>query len=372
MKSKIRRTKSPFPVYLVGPTGVGKTAVSIELAGPLNAEIVVADSMQVYRGLDRGTAKPNPEEQKKVVHHLLDSVEITQEFNVAQFVQSAQKAIESIQIRSKTPLVVGGTGLYIRSLIDGIFKGPGRDGPIRQQLEKEADQQGWASLYDRLKKVDLAAALKIEPQNHRRLIRALEVYELTGKPISSFQGQWGLTRISHHISTQSANSASSASSDSVGPAQRTVEYASQGLGRPPCIQSGLDGLATKSDEKSGLGQREACLIGLDRNRDELRSRIDERVEGMFKAGLVSEVKALLSKEIENHPVVMQAIGYKEVISFLKGQTTLEEAKQQVKFHSRQFAKRQRTWFRKDSRIQWFLFEKGESSLEMAKRILMWL
>lgn len=307
----VRMDKIPVycPVYLVGPTAVGKTAVSLALAPRLNAEIVVADSMQVYRGLDMGTAKPTAEERSQVQHHLLDVVDPGTPFDAHQYLTLAQEAFPAIQKRSKNILVVGGTGLYVKALVDGLFKGPMRNDVVRAHFEEETQSLGLPSLYERLKKIDPKAALKIDPQNKRRIIRALEVYELTGLPISHFQIQWDTP------------------------------------------------------------QKEACLIGLYRERSDLYKRIDHRVEIMFTSGLVDEVQTLLSMGLEKHDVVMQAIGYKEVIYYLRRKCTLEEAKESVKRATRHFAKRQMTWFRKDSRIRWVSIEETEEPALTSSHVL---
>jgi tRNA dimethylallyltransferase len=296
------------PIYLVGPTGVGKTSVALDLAEKIDAEIVVADSMQIYRGLDIGTAKPSLEERKRVPHHMLDLVDPLTGFNVAQFVNLAQNTLKEIQSRSHIPLVVGGTGLYLKALIDGIFDGPSKNDQIRKRLEEEAKNSGWQVLYERLKSVDSLAASKIDPKNVRRLVRALEVYEMTGSPVSEFRKQWDFPK------------------------------------------------------------SQVCLIGLEREREDLYRRINERVDEMFEMGLIAEVKKLFSQGIEQNHVVMQAIGYKEVIGYLKGKYTLKEVKDEIKKKSRHLAKRQMTWFRKDSRVHWFKFQSDEKSLEMTQRI----
>lgn len=304
----IKVQKDVSAIYLVGPTGVGKTAVSLDLAQKLNAEIVIADSMQVYRGLDIGTAKPTAEQRRRVPHHMLDVVNPLAEFNVAQFLKLAQNTLKEIQQRSRHGLIVGGTGLYIKVLIDGIFEGPSKDPQVRRRLEEEDSE----ILYDRLKNVDSVAASKIQSRNRRRVIRALEVYEMTGRPISEFQKEWGLP------------------------------------------------------------QSEACVIGLERERKDLYQKINERVDQMFELGLVSEVEVLLKRGVDQNLVVMQAIGYKEVMDYLKGRCTLEEAKTLIKQNTRHLAKRQMTWFRKDPRIHWFKFQLDEGCSEMAQRIFEFL
>ncbi|MBI1884597.1 MAG: tRNA (adenosine(37)-N6)-dimethylallyltransferase MiaA [Chlamydiae bacterium] len=295
-------------LYLVGPTAVGKSAVALKLASKIHAEIIVADSMQVYRGLDIGTAKPTFEERQKIPHHLLDVAEISEEFNVAHFVSLARLAIREIQDRSHIPLLVGGTGLYVKALIDGLFEGPSAHPQIRERLGEEARRSGKEALYDRLKKVDPLAASKMNSNQGRRIIRALEVYEITGSPISSFQTQWNQTR------------------------------------------------------------SDVSILGLERERADLYSRIDTRIEMMFEKGLVEEVQSLVAKGLEKNRLVMQAIGYKETLQFLKHELSLEEAKEKIKLNTRHFAKRQWTWFKKDARIRWFHLAPDEEE-EVVERIL---
>jgi tRNA dimethylallyltransferase len=310
--TKYQKDGNFLPIYLVGPTAVGKTSVAMDLAEKINAEILVADSMQIYRELDIGTAKPSLEERRRVPHHMLDLVDPLTEFDVAQFVGVAQGILKEIQSRWHVPLVVGGTGLYLKALIDGIFEGPSKNNQIRERLEEEAKNSGWQVLYERLKNVDSLAASRIDPKNVRRIIRALEVYEMTGSPISEFRKQWDFP------------------------------------------------------------QSQVCLIGLDREREYLYQRIDERVEEMFERGLIAEVEKLFSQGIEQNHVVMQAIGYKEGISYLKGKCTLNELKDEIKKKSRHLAKRQMTWFKKDLRIHWFKFQPDEGYSEMAQRIFEFL
>lgn len=276
----------------------------------MDAEIVAADSMQVYRLLDIGTAKPTARERRRVVHHMIDVVEPGVEYNVAAYVRDAHHALQSILARSKTALVVGGTGLYVKALIDGIFEGPPKEDRIRKRLHDEMLQGGASSLHERLRLVDPLSASRIPSTNARRLIRALEVYELTGRPISELQSQWASSR-----------------------------------------------------------GKAVTIVGLDRGRDDLYRRINERVDGMFEAGLVEEVTALRRLGIEHNPVVMQAIGYKEVMDYLMGLCSLDEAEDRVRKNTRRLAKRQLTWFRRDPRIQWLVFGENETPAEMAGRVL---
>jgi tRNA dimethylallyltransferase len=290
-------------VFLVGPTGAGKTRVAVWLAKRINAEIVSADSMSVYRGMDIATAKPSVAQRKEVPHHLIDVVELTDSFSVGLYRKLATAAIQDIGERGKVALVCGGTGLYVRSLLDGLFEGPEADWELRARLRAEAQHKGTEALHARLKTVDPLAAEKVSPNDLRRLVRALEVYEKTHRPISEFQDQWKQNNT---------------------PA-------------PP-------------------------IFGLTMHREALYSRIDERVEEMFRRGLVEETRRLLGRGLRSNRTAMQAIGYKEVIGFLEGEYSLEEAERILKRNTRRYAKRQLTWFRKDDRIVWYIvddYETGE-------------
>lgn len=292
----------PQPIFLVGPTCAGKSTVAIELAIRINAEIVSCDSMQVYRRMDIGTAKPTEEERTIVPHHMIDILDLSEEYNVSQYVKDADKAIADIQKRNKIPLVVGGTGLYVKALIDGLFVGPKADKVIRDRLE------GMDSLYEELRRVDPVSSARIKPQDRRRIIRALEVYYITGKPISSFQTQW------HK-------------------------------------------------------RRGVFLIGLNRDREELYNRIDKRVEKMFQDGFVSEVKRLMGDGLTQNKTASQALGYKEILGYVDGKYTLDETKDLIKKNTRRFARRQLTWFRKDDRVRWFFIQKDEDVNVTVERII---
>ena len=276
------------PVFLVGPTAVGKSEVALLLASELNAEIVSADSMQVYRGMDIGTAKPTKEERSRVPHHLIDVVEVRQPFDVAQYRQLATAAIAQIQQRSRVPLVVGGSGLYLRALTEGLFEGPGADPQMRAELEMQPAEV----LFERLRMVDPISAVKIGVGNKRRLVRSLEVFAITGKPMSSQQKEWD--------------------SDNAG---------------------------------------KLTMICLERDRAELYSRIEKRVEWMFANGLVEETRRLLAQGMEENSTARVAAGYREVIEMVEGVRGLEETKARVKTRTRQLAKRQLTWFRHQARLR---------------------
>ncbi len=279
---------------LLGPTAVGKTEIAIQLAKHLNAEIVSVDSRQVYRQMDIGTAKPTPEERQTAPHHLIDCVDVSEPFTVADYQSLADTAISDIQSRGKRVLLVGGAGLYFRAVVDGLFEGPGADPLLRERFEQEAAQHGVDVLHERLRACDPASAERIHPNNVVRVIRALEVYELTGTPMSEHQQQWQ---------------------------QEDQRY--------PFIAF--------------------CLT---MPRALLYQRIEQRVDVMLANGLIAEVESLLAAGYARDTVALRSFGYKELIAYLDGKCTYLEAVEQLKQNTRRFAKRQLTWFRKDTRIEW--------------------
>ena len=279
---------------LLGPTAVGKTEIAIQLAQHFNAEIVSVDSRQVYRQMDVGTAKPTLAEQQAARHHLIDCIDITQPFSVADYQSLADTAISDIQNRGKQALLVGGAGLYFRAIVDGLFEGPAADTSLRKQFEADAAQHGVDVLHDRLRACDPESAERIHPNNLIRVIRALEIYELTGTPMSEHQQQW-------HQENQ----------------------------RYPFI-----------------------AFGLTMPRALLYRRIEQRVDVMLANGLIAEVESLLAAGYSRDTFALQSFGYKELITYLDGGCTYVEAVSQLKQNTRRFAKRQLTWFRKDMRIEW--------------------
>jgi len=273
--------------FLTGPTASGKTSIGIELARRLNAEVLSLDSMAIYRHMDIGTAKPTVAERAGIPHHLLDLVEPEEEFSVARYVELAHEKIVEIRSRGREVLFVGGTPLYLKSLLRGIFEGPQADWEFRRQVEEELRTVGQQALYERLAAVDPLSAKRLHPNDTRRLIRALEVYKLTGQPISHLQLQFE-------------------------------------EGTPP----------------------EQCRVFvLQREVPELQERINQRVDAMFEQGLVAEVENYLAQGRQYGRTAQQAVGYREVLEALAGRMTLDEAREQVKIRTRRFAKRQRTWFR---------------------------
>ena len=273
--------------YLTGPTAAGKSAAGVELALRIGAEIVSMDSMALYRRMDIGTAKPSHQERRRVPHHLIDVIDPHEEYSLAQYIEAAHRCVEDITGRGKKVLFVGGTPLYLKGLLRGIFQGPAADWPFRRQLQQEAQQQEPLWLHQRLQEVDPAAAARLHPNDTRRLIRALEIFHLTGRPISEFQKQF----------------------DVAAPAERCRVFV------------------------------------LDWPRDELHARIDRRVSEMFENGLIGEVRALLADAKPPGKTARQAVGYREVIEHLEGRRTLAETVELVQLHTRQLAKRQYTWFR---------------------------
>jgi len=284
----------PKLVALAGPTGVGKTELALDLAARFGAEIVSADSMQVYRYLDIGTAKPDPDQRSKAPHHLIDLVNPDQDFDVAAYLKLARPLIAKLDLSQTPVLVVGGTGFYLRSLLRGLFKGPGQDPDIRARLTEEARSKGLERLHARLAGLDPTSAARIHPHDLFRIIRALEVFELTGRPISSFQAEHGL-------------------------AEEPYEY---------------------------------FLFGLTLPRQELYARIETRTREMFASGLIQEVEGLLARGYSTQLKPLQAIGYRQVVQYLTGKIDRTEAEAEVIKQTKRYAKRQLTWLRSQPRLTW--------------------
>ena len=279
-------------VVIAGATATGKSALSIDLAQAIDAEVINADSMQVYRGMDIGTAKISHEQRQGIAHHMLDVLDVNQDATVAWYQSEAREVIDEIHSRGKNVVIVGGTGLYIKSVIDEL-NFPDTDPMVRHTLNKEAEELGIDAMFERLERLDPAAALAIDRANLRRIIRALEVIEITGKPFT-------------------ANL----------PREESIRYPN------------------------------ARQFGLVMDRDLLSERIDVRVNSMFDNGLVSEVQMLIDKGLLEGRTAQRALGYSQVISHLKGDTSLEEAIEETKRATRQYARRQETWFSRDTRIKW--------------------
>ncbi len=279
-------------IFLLGPTAVGKTEFALKAAKRIKAEIISCDSMQVYRGMDIISSKPSPSARRNIFHHLIDIISPKKEFNASLYRRVALKAIKTIIKRKRAPLFVGGTGLYAGAVLDGIFKGPGKDTKIRKRLYAQAEKKGAKYLYQRLLRVDRQSAEKIHPNDLKRIIRALEVWMITSKPISQWQKQ-------------------------------------------------RRGIVKDYDVE---------IYCLDLPRPELYERINQRVDQMFRKGLVKEVSGLLKQNLSK--TASCAIGIREIKGYLEGDYGLAEAKELIKRHTRQYAKRQLTWFRKDKRIRW--------------------
>ncbi|VAV85445.1 tRNA dimethylallyltransferase [hydrothermal vent metagenome] len=298
-------------LVIVGPTASGKSNLSLEVAERFDAEIVSVDSMLVYKGMDIGTAKPTAAELLSVPHHMIDIVEPDAEFSAADYMKRATIAIEDITARGKRALVAGGTGLYLRALLEGIFEGPSRSNELRREFAEAIERDGLAALHVELAAVDPEAAARIHPNDATRIVRALEVYRITGRSISSLQKEQALTESPY----------------------------------------------------------ETLKIGLTKERAELYTGIDRRVDAMMDAGLLEEVRGLLRKGYSSQLRPMQALGYKEMVSHIEGVVGLSEAIEALKKNTRNFAKRQFTWFGKDKRIRWFA--PGEKTAIMAAAAEFW-
>lgn len=300
----------PQALVLTGPTGSGKSRLALDLAEQLDAEIVSMDSMALYRRMDIGTAKPTVEDRRRVPHHLIDVLEPWESANVAWWLDRAAQCCRDIIRRGKRPLFVGGTPLYLKALLHGLFEGPPADEAIRRRLAEDADSAGSASLHAKLRQIDPNGAARVHPNDVRRIIRALEVWELTGRPMSEWQTQW----------YESVN----------------------GRQRAGSVSDGSSAVAHASDLSSA--DRHRCLC-LDLPRAELYARIDARVKQMISDGFVEEVRALQRLELPLSREAAQALGYKEMFAFLDAQADLTETVQRIQIRSRNFAKRQMTWFR---------------------------
>lgn len=296
--------------FLTGATASGKTRVGLELARELDAEIISLDSMAVYRGMNIGTAKPTLEQQAQVPHHLIDIRDPHEQFSVSEYLQEASRVIREIQSRGRQVLFVGGTPLYLKAMLRGIVTGPPADPAFRKQVQQEIEQVGIDALFERLAQVDPLSAAKLHRHDVRRIIRALEVYKLTGQPISHVQFQFDEPR-------------------------RDVDFR---------------------------------VFVLDWPRSELHRRINRRVQNMFAEGLLDEVAGLLAQFGELGRTASQAVGYREVLRSLAGETTPEEALEQTQARTRQFAKRQLTWFRGLQECRWQAMTPDLTAVEVAREI----
>ncbi|WP_239154063.1 tRNA (adenosine(37)-N6)-dimethylallyltransferase MiaA [Amycolatopsis sp. FDAARGOS 1241] len=300
----ISPAQPPRPVAVVGPTATGKTALAVELALALGGDVVNADALQLYRGMDIGTAKATEAERRGVPHHLLDVLDVTETASVAAYQRDARREIEDVLAAGRVPVLAGGSGLYVQAVLDDL-RFPGTDAAVRARLDAEAAELGTAVLYARLGERDPAAAAAILPTNTRRIVRALEVIELTGEPFSA------------------------------------------------------------NLPKPGPARYGTVLIGVDREAAELDERVDLRVEHMFEAGLVDEVRTLVTRGLREGKTASRALGYQQVLAELDGEGDFAAAAAATAQATRRFVRRQRSWFRRDKRIQWF----DGASPDLAARVL---
>ncbi|SHE31369.1 tRNA dimethylallyltransferase [Tissierella praeacuta DSM 18095] len=297
---------------LIGPTAIGKTALSVELAKRINGEIISADSMQIYKYMNIGSAKITKEEMENIPHHLIDIIFPNEDFTVADFKNNAVKLIKDINSRGKLPIVAGGTGLYINSLVYNLnFTQVAPNEEIRVKLESLGDKHGNEYLHQELEKIDIKSAEKISVNDRKRIIRAIEIFEITGKPMSEHNKNF----------------------------------------RVPVEDYNL------------------VMIGLNMDRKELYNRINLRVDIMIEEGLVEEVNNLLKMGYNKELVSMQGIGYKEIIMYLEGNISLEKSVELIKQGSRNYAKRQLTWFRRDNRIKWMNVDKFSNLDDLSQYII---
>ena len=299
-------------ICIAGPTASGKTALAVELAKKLGGEVVSCDSMQIYKGMDIGTAKPTAEEMQGIPHHMLDVAEPYEDFSVSRYCEMADPIVEDILSRGKTAIIAGGTGLYMDALIRGNSFAPFPSTGMREKLEAQADRDGMEAMLALLASIDPESAARLHLKDRKRIIRALEVYYETGQTITS-----------HNLKTQQ-----------IPPKYNAFWFALE-----------------------------------DENRQDLYNRIDSRVEKMLSAGLIDEIKSLLSSGIPEKCTAMQAIGYKEFIAYLNGNATLEEAVTSVQQASRHYAKRQLTWFRRNPAICWLRRKSGEKTEQILEAAL---
>ncbi len=303
---------SSSPLILVlGVTASGKGSLAFELARTLGGEIVSIDSMKVYRRMDVGTAKPTAEKRRQIPYHLIDVVEPSESFSVDRFLDLANETIDAILARGKAVVAVGGTALYIKTLLFGLFDGPGEDPHIRRRLHDRFVAEGGTVLHEQLRSVDPEAAARIHPNDQRRIVRALEVYELTGRPISSFQQQFASDRM----------------------------------------------------------LRDWTILGLRRDKSVESQRIKLRVMRMIDQGLAQEVRSLLAEDKPLSQQARAAIGYAEMIEHLEGRMTLEDAVEKIKVNTRKLAKAQRTWFKTFRQVRWLDVGEEESVESVLSRAL---
>ena len=295
---------------IVGPTAAGKTALSVAVGEALGAEVISVDSMQVYRGMDVGTAKPEPELQARMPHHVIDCAEPTERYDARRYLADVDVALSALAERGVTPLYVGGTGFYLKALTHGLFEGPPADLELRASIERRAAELGTGGLHAELERVDPASAARIHPNDERRVVRALEVLEQTGRTLSDWQREW------------------------------------------------------RESESSAAAGRERRLIGLEIPSDELDERIVARTREMLDAGWAEEARAIRDG-VGFGPSAVQALGYREVLRYVDGELTRDEVTREIALRTRQFARRQRTWFRNFPEIHWIAAPRSEDEVEAA-------
>ena len=342
--------------FIIGCTASGKGAAGRELARRVGGQIVSVDSMKVYRRMDIGTAKPPAAVRAEIPHHCIDIVEPTEHFSVAQYLRHANAAIESIRTAGAIPLAVGGTSLYLKAMTEGLFEGPCADPAVRAELEARARAEGPAALHAELAGVDPLAGSRIHPNDAKRIIRALEVYRLTGRPISQMQRQWEGTGVEgtglEGTDSRCGESQSpSFADDEAGTG--TISHTTRNGASPLCASLSAS----------------PCLIGLRRPKEDLNRRINLRVKKMVEAGLRDEVAALLAEPAGLAPQAAQAVGYAEVIAHLAGRCSFEQAVEQIKINTRKLAKKQRTWQRRFANVTWFDVEGDDFLDDLVERIL---
>jgi len=298
-------------LFLVGPTASGKTAVALELAVLLPVEILSLDSMNVYRGMDVGTAKPTPLERQRVVHHLIDLVDPNESFSVGRYVDEARRVMTDVARRGKYPLFAGGTPLYLKAMTSGLFPGPSADWELRTALHARAGIAGTPALHEELRRLDPVSADAIHPNDLKRIVRALEVFQKTGRAASDLRTEWARPRTDPNV----------------------------------------------------------LIAGIARDRHDLYRRIETRVDAMFAAGLVDEVRRLVATFGTLGREASQAVGYKEVLRYLAGEGDLESVVELVKRNTRRMAKRQLTWFRSFDNIRWFPMGGQTEPADVARRIV---
>lgn len=297
-------------VAIVGPTAVGKSRVAVEVAKHFNTEVLTADSRQVYRGMDLGTDKPAVSERQGIPHRLIDLAQPDEPFNAGLYRQHAMEAIEHLHQARLIPLVVGGTGLYVRTLVRGLCEAPPADQAVRLRLQEEVRESGVESLYRRLVAIDPVSASKLHPHDGAKVIRALEVHQLSGKPLSAF-------------------------------------HTSHAFGDQPY---------------------RTLLIGLDRNRDSLYRRIEARIDWQLDHGFLEETGRLLARGYRRDSAAMKGLGYRQAAEYLAGECDYAEMVRRFKRDTRRFAKRQLTWFRREPAIRWFEIGESESPEHTAARV----